>query len=282
MVNESGVFPELSMQGEKLNKTATESDDLVVVRIDQRGDAGHIAHVTINNPEKRNALGMAGKRAIANAFSSLSRDEKLRAVVLTGAGEKSFIAGADLAEMKDLSVEEAEEEHTLTHYACDSIRRCPVPVIARVNGYCFGAGMELAASCDMRASADHAKFGMPEVRVGLPSGMEAALLPSLVGWGRAAELVLTGDVFDAKEMYQSGFLQKLVPAAELDAAVEKWIQSILISGPRAVRLQKSLLRDWERLSLADSIRRGIEMCVEARRSDEPSRLMAAFLARKRK
>ncbi|MEY4599608.1 MAG: putative enoyl-CoA hydratase echA8 [Pseudomonadota bacterium] len=282
MVNESGVFPELSMQGEKLNKTATESDDLVVVRIDQRGDAGHIAHVTINNPEKRNALGMAGKRAIANAFSSLSRDEKLRAVVLTGAGEKSFIAGADLAEMKDLSVEEAEEEHTLTHYACDSIRRCPVPVIARVNGYCFGAGMELAASCDMRASADHAKFGMPEVRVGLPSGMEAALLPSLVGWGRAAELVLTGDVFDATEMYQSGFLQKLVPAAELDAAVEKWIQSILISGPRAVRLQKSLLRDWERLSLADSIRRGIEMCVEARRSDEPSRLMAAFLARKRK
>jgi enoyl-CoA hydratase len=282
MVNESGVFPGWSMQGEKLNKTATESDDLVVVRIDQRGDAGHIAHVTINNPEKRNALGMVGKRAIANAFSSLSRDEKLRAVVLTGAGDKSFIAGADLAEMKDLSVEEAEEEHTLTHYACDSIRRCPVPVIARVNGYCFGAGMELAASCDMRASADHAKFGMPEVRVGLPSGMEAALLPSLVGWGRAAELVLTGDVFDATEMYQSGFLQKLVPAAELDAAVEKWIQSILISGPRAVRLQKSLLRDWERLSLADSIRRGIEMCVEARRSDEPSRLMAAFLARKRK
>jgi enoyl-CoA hydratase/carnithine racemase len=270
------------MEGEKLNKTATESGDLVVIRIDPRGDAGHIAHVTINNPAKRNALGMAGKRAIANAFSSLSQDEKLRAVVLTGAGEKSFIAGADLAEMKDLSVEEAEEEHTLTHYACDSIRRCPVPVIARVNGYCFGAGMELAASCDMRASADHAKFGMPEVRVGLPSGMEAALLPSLVGWGRAAELVLTGDIFDAKDMYQSGFVQKLVPAAELDAAVEKWLQSILISGPRAVRLQKSLLRDWERMSLTDSIRRGIEMCVEARRSDEPSRLMAAFLARKKK
>jgi enoyl-CoA hydratase/carnithine racemase len=112
--------------------------------------------------------------------------------------------------------------------------------------------------------------------------MEAALLPSLVGWGRAAELVLTGDIFDAKDMYQSGFVQKLVPAAELDAAVEKWLQSILISGPRAVRLQKSLLRDWERMSLTDSIRRGIEMCVEARRSDEPSRLMAAFLARKKK
>jgi enoyl-CoA hydratase/carnithine racemase len=183
--------------------------------------------------------------------------------------------------MKDLTVDEAREEHTLTHYACDSIRRCPVPVIARINGYCFGAGMELAASCDLRASSEHAKFGMPEVRVGLPSGMEAALLPALLGWGKAAELVLTGDIFEAKEMHQFGFLQKLVPAGELDAAIEQWLQSILVSGPRAVRLQKSLLRDWERMSLSDSIRRGIEMCVEARRTDEPSRLMAAFLARKR-
>lgn len=263
-------------------ETAKELTELVLIRMDEHGDVGRVAYVTVNSPTKRNALGMAGKRAIANAFSKLSQDEKLRAVVLTGAGDKSFIAGADLAEMKDLTVEEAEEEHTLTHYACDSIRRCPVPVIARINGYCFGAGMELAASCDMRASADHAKYGMPEVRVGLPSGMEAALLPSLVGWGRAAELVLTGDIFEAQEMYRSGFVQKLVPAAELDVAIDKWIQSLLISGPRAVRLQKSLMRDWERMSLTDSIRRGIEMCVEARRTDEPKKLMAAFLARKNK
>ena len=262
-------------------KNSSHPDGLVLVRMQDHGVAGRIAFVTINNPTKRNALGMAGKRAIAEAFLSLALDEDLRAVVLTGAGEKSFIAGADLAEMKDLTVDEAREEHTLTHYACDSIRRCPVPVIARINGYCFGAGMELAASCDLRASSEHAKFGMPEVRVGLPSGMEAALLPALLGWGKAAELVLTGDIFEAKEMHQFGFLQKLVPAGELDAAIEQWLQSILVSGPRAVRLQKSLLRDWERMSLSDSIRRGIEMCVEARRTDEPSRLMAAFLARKR-
>lgn len=260
---------------------AIESDNLVLVRMAVDGQDRRVAYVTINNPTKRNALGMAGKRAIADAFSRLSLDDDLRAVVLTGAGDKSFIAGADLAEMKDLTVEEAREEHTLTHYACDSIRRCPVPVIARINGYCFGAGMELAASCDLRASADHAKFGMPEVRVGLPSGMEAALLPALVGWGKAAELVLTGDIYDAKDMHQFGFVQKLAAAAELDAAVDRWLESILVSGPRAVRLQKSLMRDWERMSLSDSIRRGIEMCVEARRTDEPSRLMAAFLARKK-
>jgi enoyl-CoA hydratase/carnithine racemase len=142
--------------------------------------------------------------------------------------------------------------------------------------------MELAASCDMRAGADHAKFGMPEVRVGLPSGMEAALLPSLIGSGRAAELVLTGDIFDAREAYEFGFLQRLVPAAELDAAVEKWIASILVSGPRAVRLQKKLMRDWERLPLDEAIQAGIRACVEARRTDEPKRLMQAFLDRKKK
>ena len=260
----------------------TDSTDLVLVRTEDRGDAGRVAYVTANNPTKRNAIGMPGKRAIAAAFKKLSEDEHLRAVVLTGAGDKSFIAGADIAEMKDLTMDEAEEEHTLTHLACDSIRRCPVPVIARINGYCFGAGMELAASCDMRAAADHSKFGMPEVRVGIPSGMEAALLPSLVGWGRAAELVLTGDIFEAREAYQFGFVQKLVPLAELDAAVEKWIASILVSGPRAVRLQKKLMRDWERLPLDQAIQAGIRACVEARRTDEPKRMMQAFLDRKKK
>jgi enoyl-CoA hydratase/carnithine racemase len=120
---------------------------------------------------------------------------------------------------------------------------------------------------------------MPEVRVGLPSGMEAALLPSLVGWGKAAELVLTGDVIDAHEAYRIGFLQKLVPAAELDAAVEQWLGSILVSGPRAVRLQKALMRDWERMSLAAAVQQGIRACVAARETDEPRRMMEAFLAR---
>ena len=260
----------------------TQKNDLVLVRVEERGEAGRVAYVTANNPAKRNAIGIRGKSAIVAAFRRLCEDENLRAVVLTGAGDKSFIAGADIAEMKELTREQAEEEHTLTHHACDAIRQCAVPVIARINGYCLGAGMELAASCDMRAGADHAKFGMPEVRVGIPSGMEAALLPSIVGWGRAAELVLTGDIFDAREAYQFGFLQKLVPAAELDAAVDKWIQSILASGPRAVRLQKKLMRDWERLPLEDAIQAGIQACVEARRTDEPKRFMQAFLDRKKK
>jgi len=260
--------------------TENNASDLVRVRIDDRTE-GRIAYVVVNNPAKRNALGMPGKRALADAFKTLARDDALRAVVLTGAGEKSFMAGADLAEMKDLDAAHAEEEHTLTHLACEAIRACPVPVIARISGYCFGLGMEIAASCDMRAAADHAKFGMPEVRVGLPSGMEAALLPAIIGWGKAAELVLTGDIIEADEAYRCGFVQKLVPFAALDAVVEKWIASILVSGPRAVRLQKALLRDWERMSIADAIQQGIRACVAARDTDEPKRLMEAFLARRR-
>ena len=261
---------------------AATRSDLVQLRIDDRGAAGRVADVTVNNPEKRNALGIPGKRAIAETFNALAKDDTLRVAVITGAGDKSFIAGADLAEMKDLDAGEAEVEHTLTHVANESIRALPVPVIARVNGWCLGFGMELAAACDMRIGIDSAKFGMPEVRVGIPSGMEAVLLPRLVGWGKAAELVYTGDIIDAHEAYRCGFLQRLVSAAELDAAVENMVASILLGGPRAMRLQKALVRDWERMSVTDGIWQGIRACVEARSTDEPRRMMEAFLNRKRK
>ena len=257
------------------------ASDLLLSRIDDRGDAGRIAWLTINNPQRRNALGIAGKRAIAAAFAELARDERLRAVVITGAGEKSFIAGADIHEMKDLDAAGAQVEHTLTHVANAAIRALPVPVIARINGWCLGFGMELAAACDLRVGVDTAKFGMPEVRVGIPSGMEAALLPRLIGWGKATELVYTGDIIDAQEAYRIGFLQAVVPAAELDDRVERWLDSILRGGPRVMRLQKALLRDWEQLPLEEAIQAGIRACVEARSTDEPRHMMESFLNRKK-
>lgn len=196
--------------------------------------AGHVAYVTVNNPEKRNALGIAGKRQLAQAFQRLTRDKLLRVAVLTGAGDRSFIAGADLAKMKDLTAKGAKEEHTWTHRACEAIRTLPVPAIARINGYCFGAGMEIAASCDLRVGVTTAKFGMPEVRFGIPSGMEACLLPQLIGWGKTRELVYTGDQTGAAEAYRCGFLEKLVEPSGLDSGVEQWISSILAAGPRAI------------------------------------------------
>ena len=254
---------------------------LVLTRIEQR-EQGRVAHVTVNNPEKRNALGIAGKQQLAQDFRRLAADKLLRVAVLTGAGDRSFIAGADIAEMKDLSPAEAKREHTWTHRACEAIRRLPVPVIARINGYCFGAGMEIAASCDLRIGVMTAKFGMPEVRFGIPSGMEACLLPQLIGWGRTRELVYTGEPLDAAEAYRIGFLEKLAEPSALDAGVETWIASILAAGPRAIRLQKKLVRDWERMTIAQAVQAGIRACVEARSTDEPKRLMAAFLERRKK
>jgi enoyl-CoA hydratase/carnithine racemase len=154
-------------------------------------------------------------------------------------------------------------------------------VVARINGYCFGAGMELAASCDLRIGVTTAKFGMPEVRFGIPSGMEACLLPQLIGWGKTRELVYTGDHIDAAEAFRCGFLEKLVEPAALDAGVEQWVSSMLAAGPRAIRLQKKLVRDWEHMTIAQAVQAGIKACVEARRTDEPRRLMQAFLDRKK-
>lgn len=254
---------------------------LVISRIEDRGAAGRVAYVTVNRPERRNALGMPGKRAIAAAFDRLAQDDALRVAVITGAGDQSFIAGADLAEMKDLDAAGAEAEHTLTHVANAAIRNLPVPVIARINGWCLGFGMELAAACDLRVGVESARFGMPEVRVGIPSGMEAVLLPRLIGWGKTLELVYSGDLIDAAEAHRCGFLQRLVPAAELDAAVEALVSSVLRGGARALRLQKALVRDWERLPLEDAIQAGIRACVAARSTDEPREMMTAFLNRRR-
>jgi len=156
-----------------------------------------------------------------------------------------------------------------------------VPVIARINGDCFGSGMELAACADLRVGAAQARFGMPETRFGIPSGMEASVLPKLIGWGKAMELVLTGDHIDAQEAHRIGYLQRLVPSGELDGAVERWIASLLACGPRALRIQKRLVIDWDRMSTTDAARAGIQAFVDAYRTDEPRRLMQAFPERRR-
>lgn len=253
---------------------------LVALRFEERGDAGRIAWVTFDNPAKRNALGLAGKEQFIEVMGRLRHDGSLRAVVITGAGDTSFVAGTDLGEMAGFDLAAAEASATKTHRACDAVRTCPVPVIARINGDCFGSGMELAACADLRVAADHARFGMPETRFGIPSGMEASVLPKLIGWGKAVELVLTGDHIDAREAHRIGFLQRLAPSGEIDAAVEHWIRSLMACGPLAVRIQKRLLVDWDRMSTTDAARAGIQAYVDAYRTDEPRRLMTAFLERR--
>jgi len=203
----------------------------------------------------------------------------LRAVVLTGDGPKAFIVGADINEMAAIdSADRARAFITLLHRCCDAIRTFPVPVIARINGYCFGAGLEIAAACDARIASDAALFGMPEVKLGIPSVIEAALLPLLVGWGRAREIMLLGEAFTANEALTWGLVERAVPASALDAAVEAWIGRLLTSRPRAVRLQKRLIRQWEDLPLGAAIEAGIDAFAAAYETDEPAAAMREFLA----
>jgi enoyl-CoA hydratase/carnithine racemase len=275
-----GVY-DAAVKRERPHFMTDATDSLIKLHFDDRGDDGRIAWVIFNNPEKRNALGLEGKQRFIDVMVALKHDESLRALVLTGAGDRSFVGGTNIAEMANFDVEDAEASATKTHRVCDAVRTFPVPVIARINGYCFGSGMEIAACADMRVAADHAKFGMPETRFGIPSGMEASVLPRVIGWGKAVELVLTGDHIDAAEADRFGFLQKCVPYDALDDAVEGWVASLLACGPRAVRIQKRLIIDWDRMSVTDGARAGIQAYVDSYRSDEPHRLMTAFVNRRK-
>jgi len=152
-------------------------------------------------------------------------------------------------------------------------------VIARIDGYALGAGLEIAAACDLRVASENSVFGMPEVAIGIPSVVEAALLPKLVGQGRARRLLLTGETIDAAEALGWGLVDIVVPAEGLDAAVERLARPILAAGQRAVRLQKSLILDWEELPTEAAIARGIDAFVSAFDSDEPARMAGAALAR---
>ena len=257
------------------------SDDRTVrVRLDER-EAGVVAYLTIDNARRLNAMSGALMDEFAAALAQLGGDERLRAVVLTGAGPKAFIVGADINEMAGLrDAGEATAFITRLHRCCDAIRGLPVPVIARIQGFCFGAGLEIAAACDVRIAAEEASFGMPEVKLGIPSVIEAALLPLLVGWGRTREILLLGDTFTAGEALAWRLVEHVVPAAGLDRAVEAWIGRLLTSAPRAVRLQKRLIRQWEDLPLSAAIAAGIDAFATAYETDEPAAAMREFLARK--
>jgi enoyl-CoA hydratase/carnithine racemase len=258
------------------------SDQIPTIRqeIVERED-GRVAWLTVDNQAKLNVLGSALCVELRDKLAALAEDEGLRACVLTGAGERAFIGGADIAELASLEPDTARRFITTLHEVCRALRELPVPVIARIRGYCLGGGLEVAAACDLRLAAADARFGMPEVRVGIPSVIEAALLPRLVGWGKARELVLTAEMIGAEEALACGLVERVAPAAELDAALEHWLGALLAAAPRALRAQKALLREWERLPLGEAIERGIDAFVEAYRSDEPKALMRRFLERPR-
>ena len=245
--------------------------------IDRPG--GLTATITIDNPARLNTLNAALMIELRATLTAMAAEPKLRAVIVTGAAEKAFIGGADINEMSAITTPADARAFILqVHGCCDAIRAIPVPTIARINGLCLGAGLELAAACDLRVAADHAMFGMPEVKLGIPSVVEAALLPMLIGWGRTRELLLLGETFDAPSALAWGLVERMVPASELDSAVDTWITSILAAQPHAVRLQKRLIRSWEDLPVRAAIAAGVDAFEAAYETPEPVTAMRAFLA----
>ena len=244
---------------------------------------GFAARVVIDIPEPGtlNIVSSAHMAELSGALDEVARDPGIRAVVLTGAGGRAFIGGANIKEMAGLTPKTAREFITALHGVCYRLRTIPVPVIARIEGYCLGGGLEVAAACDMRVASDDATFGMPEVKVGIPSVIEAALLPRLVGIGKAREMVMTGATMNAQEALRCGLVERVVAAPDLDAAVDDWLGHIAECGPQALAAQKALCMAWEEQPLSEAVEAGIEHFARAFETGEPAEMMERFLKRKR-
>jgi enoyl-CoA hydratase/carnithine racemase len=197
---------------------------------------GPIAYVTVNRPKVLNALNTPTWTDIRSAFEAAKADPSVLGVILTGAGDKAFIAGADISELAHVDAFDAEESSRFGQSVLDFIENLGKPVIAAINGFALGGGCETAMACTIRIAAEHAKFGQPEVKLGLlPGGGGTQRLPRLIGKGRALQLILTGETISAQEAYRVGLVNEVVPAADLIARAEAILKQIAANAPIAVK-----------------------------------------------
>ena len=241
------------------------------------------AVLTITGGGPLNILGTPVIRALTAQLAELAERPGLHCLVLRGSGTRAFVAGADIREMASLDAASARAFISGLRDLCNAVRHFPVPVIARLQGHTLGGGLELAMAADLRIAADDAVVGMPEVKVGIPSVVEAALLPRLIGWGRTSWLLLTGDNIDAAKAEAWGLVEIVVPAAKIDAAIEHCVNSIAVEAtPLAMRAQKRLMRRWERLPIDEAVQAGIDAFAQSVAEGEHLERMSAFINRKKK
>ena len=217
--------------------------------------------------------------SLRSTFDTLSRDVSVRAAVLVGRG-RAFTAGMDVHVLHGLNATSARALITDLCGAIDAVHRAPFPVVAAIHGACLGAGFELALACDVRIAAADASFGLPEVRVGVPSVIQAALLPPLIGPGRAAEMLLLAERVDAARALTWGLVTRVVEPAALSAAVDETLAAVLACGPEAVRAQKGLMIRWRESDLPSAVRAGIDAFAACYAADEPREGAAAFLEKR--
>ena len=195
-----------------------------------------IAYVTLNRPKVLNALNKATWQDLRAAFEDSRDDANVRGIILTGAGDKAFIAGADISELATVSAVQAEQSSTFGQDVLNLVENLGKPVIAAINGFALGGGCETAMACTIRLASENAKFGQPEVKLGLlPGGGGTQRLPRLVGKGRALQLILTGGLISASEAYRIGLVNEVVPAADLIARAEALLREIFSNAPLAIK-----------------------------------------------
>ena len=243
--------------------------------VDLDRDSG-IARIFLNRPEKVNALDSQMLEALAAELERLAGDESLRVAVLAGRG-KVFCAGADVGELAALDASTAPAFVGRVHRVCAALRALPVPVVARLHGVVIGAGLEIAAACDLRIAASGTRFAMPEVKLGIPSVVEAALLPRLMGSGRAAWLVLTGEAIEAQRACEWGLVEEVTD--ELDQTVDRVVQSLVAADKQALALQKELLQMWDEAPLGACVEASLARFGEAYAGGVPPALRRHTISR---
>jgi enoyl-CoA hydratase len=240
-----------------------------------------VAIITINRPEKRNALNIKTREEGAAVLDELRDDTDIRVVVFTGAGDKAFIAGADIAEFAGRTAI-TQREVMLGRSLFTAIDNFPKPIIAMVNGYCLGGGCELALSCDLRIASDKASFGQPEINLGIiPGGGGTQRLTRLVGEGKAMELILTGDIIDAKTAYNLGLVNMVVPATELEGKTMELANRIAEKSPVALRMAKEAVKLASRSNLDEGLRREVDLFALCFSSQDKDEGVSAFLEKRK-
>ena len=242
------------------------------------GRDGGVARLTLDRPPL-NVLTPALIRSLGLAFRELGADPALRVVVLAGSG-RAFSAGVDVAAMRDLDVAGARALIESLRTTIRNLEEMPVPTISRLHGHVLGGALELVLASDLRIAAASCQLGMPEITVGIPSVIQAALLPGLIGWGRTAELLLGGRPVDAREAERWGLVNRAVEENALDQTVEDWVDRLLALPPDAVRLQKALLTRWRRVDLDAAVALSTDVFARAYSTGEPRRAMQAFFDRR--
>ncbi len=242
-------------------------------------DAG-VALITVDRQEKRNALNATVRAELVAAVTELAEDDDVRVLVITGAGEKAFVAGADIGEFASRTPLE-QRAAMAPPRVFEALAECPKPVIAMINGFALGGGCELALACDLRIAADSARLGQPEINLGIiPGGGGTQRLPRIVGTGQAMRLILTGELIDAAEALRIGLVDVVYPAAELRDRVLELAGIMARRSPVALAAAKAAVRAASEMPLAAGLAYEKELFVTCFASDDRSEGVAAFLEKR--